>query len=44
MLEATDATEAEALIAADPAIKARIFTHEIHPWGLVPWEKYVKKP
>jgi uncharacterized protein YciI len=43
VLEAADQTEAQSLIEADPAIKARIFTHEIHPWGLVPWEKYVKK-
>jgi len=43
VLEAADAAEAQALIAGDPAIKARIFTHEIHPWALVPWEKYVKK-
>jgi uncharacterized protein YciI len=43
VLEAADAAEAEALIAGDPAVKARIFTHEIHPWSPVPWEKYVKK-
>jgi uncharacterized protein YciI len=43
VLEAADLAQAEALIAGDPAIKARIFTHEIHSWGLVPWDKYVKK-
>jgi uncharacterized protein YciI len=43
VLEAADQAEAEALIAGDPAVKAKIFTHEIHAWGLVPWEKYVKK-
>ena len=43
VLEAADAAEATALIEADPAVKARIFTHEIHPWAPVAWEKYVKK-
>jgi uncharacterized protein YciI len=43
VLEAADEAEARSVIAADPAVKAGIFTHEIHPWGLVPWEKYVKK-
>jgi uncharacterized protein YciI len=43
VLEAADAAEAKALIEADPAVKAKIFTHEIHPWAPVPWEKYVKK-
>ena len=43
VLETADAAEANAVIEADPAIKARIFTHEIHPWAPVAWEKYVKK-
>jgi uncharacterized protein YciI len=43
VLEAADAAEAQALIDGDPAIKARIFTREIHPWAPVAWEKYVKK-
>jgi uncharacterized protein YciI len=43
VLETADEAEARSVIAADPAVKARIFAPEIHPWGLVPWEKYVKK-
>lgn len=43
VLEAADAAEAKALIEADPAVKAKIFSHEIHPWAPVAWEKYVKK-
>jgi uncharacterized protein YciI len=43
VLEAADEAEAQSLIAADPAVKARIFTHEVHLWAVVPWEKYVKK-
>lgn len=43
VLEAADAAEAEAVIATDPAVKAKIFTHEIHPWAPVAWDKYVKK-
>jgi uncharacterized protein YciI len=43
VLEAANLAEAKAMVAADPAVKARIFTHEIHPWTLVPWEKYLKK-
>src|ERR1043165_2682740 len=35
VLEAADAAEAQALIDGDPAIKARIFTREIHPWAPV---------
>jgi uncharacterized protein YciI len=43
VLEAATPSDATALVAADPAVKAHIFTAEIHPWGLVPWEKYAKK-
>lgn len=43
VVEATDEAEAKALIAADPAVKNGVFAAEIHPWALVPWEKYLKK-
>jgi uncharacterized protein len=43
VLNVADEAEAKAIVAADPAVKAGIFVHEIHPWGLVQWEKYLKK-
>jgi uncharacterized protein YciI len=43
VLEATSKEEAESLIAADPAVTAGVMTYQIHPWNLVPWDKYVKK-
>jgi uncharacterized protein YciI len=43
VVEAADEAEARALIAADPAIKSGIFSFELHPWALVPWDNYLKK-
>ena len=43
VLEVADEAEARAIVADDPAVKAGIFTHELHPWAPVPWEKYLKK-
>ena len=42
VLEVADESEAKAIVAADPAVKSGVFVHEIHPWGLVAWEQYVK--
>jgi uncharacterized protein YciI len=43
VLEITSEAEAQALVAGDPAVKSGVFLHEIHPWQLVDWEKYLKK-
>lgn len=43
VLEAADEAEARSLVAGDPAVKNGIFTAELHPWALVPWESYLKK-
>jgi uncharacterized protein len=43
VLQVVDEAEAKAIVAADPAVKDGIFVHEIHPWGLVQWGKYLKK-
>jgi uncharacterized protein YciI len=43
VLEAADEAEAKALVEGDPAVKGGIFTAELHPWALVPWENYLKK-
>jgi uncharacterized protein len=43
VLNVADEAEAKAIVAADPAVKAGIFVYEMHPWGLVQWEKYLKK-
>lgn len=43
VLDVADEAEAKAIVAADPAVRAGIFVYEMHPWGLVQWEKYLKK-
>jgi len=43
VLEVTSEAEAQALVAGDPAVKSGVFLHEVHPWQLVDWEKYLKK-
>jgi uncharacterized protein YciI len=42
MFEAENDEEANAIVAADPAVASKIFLSELHPWGLVEWERYVK--
>ena len=41
VLEVAADAEAQSIAAEDPAVKTGIFLYEIHPWRLVPWEKYV---
>ena len=43
VLEVAGAAKAQALVAEDPAVKSGVFLHEIHPWQLVSWEKFLKK-
>ena len=43
VLEVAGAAEAQALVAEDPAVKSGVFLHEIHPWQLVSWDKFVQK-
>lgn len=43
VLEVADESEANAVVANDPAVKAGIFVPEVHPWAPVHWEKYPKK-
>ena len=43
VLEATDEAEAKAIVAKDPAVVSGMFAHELHPWKLVEWERYLKK-
>jgi uncharacterized protein YciI len=43
VLEVADESEAKAIVADDPAVRAGIFVHELHPWAPVQWEKYLKK-
>lgn len=42
LIEAADADTARTLIAADPGVASGVFVTEMHPWGLVPWESYLK--
>ncbi|KAF1719913.1 YciI family protein [Pseudoxanthomonas wuyuanensis] len=42
VLLAVDAAEAEALVAADPAVAEGVFRYQIHPWSPVPWQQYVR--
>jgi uncharacterized protein len=44
VMEATDETQARAIVGADPAVVQAIFTYELHPWALVPWERYGQHP
>lgn len=44
VLEAADEAQARALVNADPAIVHGVFTYELHPWALVPWERYLNRP
>ena len=43
VLEVAGEDEARTIVAEDPAVKSGVFIHEIHPWALVQWDKYVKK-
>jgi uncharacterized protein YciI len=43
VLEVSSEAEARAIVAADPAVKSGIFLHEMHPWTLVEWDKFLKK-
>ena len=43
MLEAANEVQARALVDADPAVRQAVFTYELHPWALVPWERYVNR-
>lgn len=37
--EAASEEEADAIVAADPAVRDKVFIAERHPWFLVDWEK-----
>jgi len=39
VLEVENEAEAKAAVASDPAVVARVFVGELHPWRLVDWEK-----
>jgi uncharacterized protein len=43
VLEVADQSEAQAIVAQDPAVKSGIFVYEMHPWELKSWDKYAKK-
>jgi uncharacterized protein YciI len=43
VLEAADEAEATAIVKADPAVQKGVFLYDLHPWELVPWQKYLKK-
>lgn len=42
VFEAQNDDEAKAIVAADPAVASKVFLSELHPWGLVEWERYLK--
>lgn len=43
VFEAENEDEAKAVVAADPAVISKVFLSELHPWGLVEWERRVNK-
>jgi uncharacterized protein YciI len=44
VFEAENENDAKATVAGDPAVRSGVFVAELHPWGLVNWDQYVKKP
>jgi uncharacterized protein YciI len=44
VIEVAGEAEATAIARGDPAVQKGVFVFELHPWKLVPWEKYLKKP
>ena len=43
VLEVGGEAEVRAIVAEDPAVKSGVFVQEMHPWGLVQWDKMLKK-
>ena len=43
LLRVANLERATAIVEADPAVKARVFAYEIHPWRMVPWDKYLER-
>jgi uncharacterized protein YciI len=41
VLAAADLAEARRLAGEDPAVRAGLFTCEVHPWHLVPWDTHL---
>jgi uncharacterized protein YciI len=41
--EAESEDAAKQIVASDPAVVSQMFTAELHPWGLVDWERRIKK-
>ncbi|HYE75076.1 MAG TPA: YciI family protein [Blastocatellia bacterium] len=41
VIEVESLDQAISIADQDPAIKDRIFTYELRPWRLIPWEQYV---
>ena len=42
LLATANESEAKAIVADDPAVKSGIFTYEMHPWKLQPWDQFAK--
>lgn len=43
LLSVADESQAKAIVTEDPAVKSGIFTYEMHPWKLQPWDEFAKK-
>jgi uncharacterized protein YciI len=43
VMEADTESDAQALVAADPAVKGAIMIADVRPWRLVDWEPHLKK-
>jgi uncharacterized protein YciI len=43
MFEAENDEAARAIVEADPAVVAGVFTFELHRWALVPWAELAKR-
>lgn len=40
IIEAESEADARSLAMGDPAVQSRVFSHEIHRWDLVDWERH----
>ena len=42
VLEVSSEAEAKDVVVNDPAVKAGIFVHELHPWAPVQWQEHLR--
>ena len=43
LLEVDSEEEARKIASQDPAVTEGVLVYQLHPWQLIPWERYVGK-